>query len=137
MAVGTPVEHVGEWLAGKLRASLQKLSSEGKDPTATPEARAKLGAAQAKRQAERQTWEADHPGPADPERYRGEIYPKVERMSLRAIRRATGLSFAQCSRIRRGDVVPHPRWWDPLRATVGIGVATWPRSDPRWVLGLD
>lgn len=28
--------------------------------------------------------------------------------------RATGLSVAYCSRIKRGDRTPHPRWWQRL-----------------------
>jgi hypothetical protein len=34
---------------------------------------------------------------------------------------ATGLTRAYCSRIRKGELVPHPRHWDALRSLGGSG----------------
>jgi CRISPR-associated endonuclease Cas1 len=99
----------------KLQGIMQQLRAEGKDPSATPEARAKLGASIARRWAELRSWELENPKRPDPEVYRREVLPIVEGMSLRAMRLATGLSLAQCARIRRGDLVPHPRWWNLLK----------------------
>jgi predicted transcriptional regulator len=35
---------------------------------------------------------------------------------LRELARRTGLSVAYCARIRRGEEVPHLRWWARLAA---------------------
>ena len=103
----------------RLKEIQQALRAEGRDPAATPEARAKLRASNARRQAERRAWELEHPGRPDPEVYHRDVFPAVQKMSLRGMRRATGLSLAHCARIRRGDLVPHPRWWEALRKTAG------------------
>lgn len=96
--------------AGELLRRLERLRAEGRDPTATAVARRKLGESNARRQAERRAWEREHPGPHDPERYRREILPGVAAMSLKEITRRTGLSLRQAADIKRGRVVPHPRW---------------------------
>ena len=101
--------------AAKLQEMSQRLREAGKDPTATPEARARLSASMRQRRAEQDEWERDHPGKADPERYRREIHPIVQGMSLKAIQKATGLSIPQCGRIRKGEQTPHRRWWEALR----------------------
>jgi hypothetical protein len=81
-----------------------------------PEARAKLAASMSRRRAEQKDWDLEYPERPYPEVYRREIFPGVERMSLRAIKEATGLSFGQCARIRKGEAVPRPRWWEVLEA---------------------
>lgn len=32
---------------------------------------------------------------------------------------ATGLSLSYCRRLKRGEVTPHPMWWEALRALAG------------------
>jgi len=58
------------------------------------------------------------PLPADYtlEQYQQEITPALTHVPVAYIRRATGLSYAYCKRIRRGDVVPHVSHWAALRA---------------------
>jgi hypothetical protein len=56
-------------------------------------------------------WERDHPGPADRQRFATEVLPMLAGMSAPALARATGLSVTYCAAIRRGERVPHPRWW--------------------------
>jgi hypothetical protein len=62
------------------------------------------------------------PLPADYtlEQYRNEIAPALARVPVASIRRATGLSYAYCKRIRRGDVVPHVVHWAALQALVKL-----------------
>lgn len=67
--------------------------------------------------AEQRVWDLEHPDRTDPDLYRREIIPGVEQMSLKAIQRATGLSAGYSTKIRRGEVVPHPRWWDAMWST--------------------
>ena len=60
------------------------------------------------------------PLPADYslEDYHREIAPALSSVPVAFIRRATGLSYAYCKRIRRGNVVPHVAHWAALRALV-------------------
>src|SRR6266516_947362 len=53
-------------------------------------------------------------GRPDPADFKRKILPSVARMTLRQMHAATGLSRALCTKIRRGDVVPHPRYWEAL-----------------------
>jgi hypothetical protein len=99
----------------KLQATKQRLRAEGRGPGSDTR-----GAGEPRRQhdqaeGEQRVWDIEHPDRPDPESYRSEILPKVEQMSLKAIFRATGLPAGYCTKIKRGEVVPHPRWWDALR----------------------
>jgi hypothetical protein len=60
------------------------------------------------------------PLPADYtlEQYRNEIAPALAHVPVASIRRAIGLSYAYCKRIRRGAVVPHVAHWAALRGLV-------------------
>jgi CRISPR-associated endonuclease Cas1 len=101
--------------AAILQESSRRLRAEGKNPTTTPEARARLSESAKRRRAEQEAWERDNPGSADPEFYRREILPAVQGMSLKSIQKATGLSLPSCGRIRRGEQLPHRRWWEALQ----------------------
>lgn len=115
----------GQSGGAKLATTMRQLRDEGRDPTATPEARANLAASTARRRAEQRAWDLAHPERPDPEIYRRDVFPEVERMSLKEIGKATGLSQGYCARVRRGELVPHPRWWEALR--VGSGEMGQPR----------
>lgn len=87
------------------------------DPARTPEARAKLAAATTRRARERAEWKRDHPGEMpDPAAYREEILPGLAVVPVDRIARETGLSTAHAWRIRRGERIPHPRFWPALAA---------------------
>jgi hypothetical protein len=53
--------------------------------------------------------------PTDPELFRREILPLLQAVPLRRLVAETGLSLRYCSLIRRGERVPHLRYWLPLR----------------------
>jgi hypothetical protein len=53
-------------------------------------------------------------GTPDPDYFRQTIAPELPGHSLRALMDATGLTKSACSRIRRGEVVPHRRHWRSL-----------------------
>jgi CRISPR-associated endonuclease Cas1 len=97
--------------AAKLQERSRRLRAEGRNPTTTPEARARLSESAKRRRAEQDAWERENPGTADLEFYGREVFPIVQGMSLKAIQKATGLSIPQCGRIRSGEQVPHRRWW--------------------------
>lgn len=83
-------------------------------PGLTPEANGKRSQTRKRQRAEEIAWEREHPLPVELERFAKEIAPRLEEASAGAIARLTGLSVTHCARIKRGERVPHPRWWDPL-----------------------
>ncbi len=103
------------------RATLSAMRVRGvDDPARTPEARAKLGTAQETRARERAEWKRAHPGETpDPAIFRAEILQGLAGVSVERIARATGLSTAHAWRIRKGERVPHPRFWGTLAALAG------------------
>jgi CRISPR-associated endonuclease Cas1 len=61
-------------------------------------------------------------GMRKPEEFRESVYPLLGNVPIRALARRTGLSLAYCRQIKRGQVVPHPMWWDAFRSSaVGAG----------------
>jgi hypothetical protein len=64
-------------------------------------------------------WEREHPGVFDRDTFAQEIQPNLAGVSVAAMMRATGLSRPYCTRIRRGDNVPHPRHWEALEGLGG------------------
>jgi CRISPR-associated endonuclease Cas1 len=71
--------------------------------------------ADARRQAA--VWRQSNRPLPDDEVFRRDILPVVRRMSARRLGELTGLSRPYCSAIVRGDRIPHPRWWNAIRAT--------------------
>jgi hypothetical protein len=68
-----------------------------------------------RRHEEQLAWERANPAAADPDRFRVEILPQIQQISIRRLAGATGLSLRYCALIRRGLRVPHARWWEPLQ----------------------
>jgi transcriptional regulator with XRE-family HTH domain len=84
------------------------------DPSHGGEAARRRGEKMRQRMSEVQAWEAQHPRP-DPEVFRREILPLLRTIPIRRIAREVGISLRYASLIRRGEYVPHPRWWEALR----------------------
>ena len=61
-------------------------------------------------------WERVH-GRPDPAEFLKSIQPLLMHLTLRELHNATGLARALCTKIRRGDYVPHPRYWSALKAS--------------------
>ena len=59
-------------------------------------------------------WQRDHPWPTDLARFEREILPALAGVPVRELVEATGLSDVYCRRIKRGQIVPHPMWWEAL-----------------------
>ncbi len=95
-------------------AALAQLRTEGADPTATPEARARRSASRKEVWRLDREWDESHPERPDPEAFVREILPGLAGVSITAMAVATGLSESNCSLIRRGRIVPHPRHWSGL-----------------------
>jgi CRISPR-associated endonuclease Cas1 len=93
-----------EWLAGMRRA--------GADPTKSSAAGKKRAMVNAARAKERKAWEKDHSEvdiEKEKRRFKSEILPKLARIPLSRIAKASGLSKRYASMIRRGLYLPHPR----------------------------
>ena len=86
----------------------------GVDPSHGGEAARRSGEKMRQRMNEVRPWEAQHPRP-DPEVFRREILPLLRTVPVRRIAREVGISLRYASLIRRGEYVPHPRWWEALR----------------------
>jgi hypothetical protein len=94
---------------------LARLRAAGVEPVGA-EARVQISRRQRERQREENAWNAEHPERADPAVFRMEVLPAIQAVPLRELARRTGLSVPYCARIRRGEEVPHLRWWELLRA---------------------
>jgi len=68
---------------------------------------------------EARDWQRGHAWPSDFSRFEREILPQLDSVSVRDLVRATGLSDAYCRRIKRGQAVPHPMWWEAL-SSLGV-----------------
>jgi len=93
---------------------LAELRASGYDPTATIEARSKIGATNRAQSERRAKWERTHEQRPDPATFLAEVLPKIQQVPLRRLAEATGLSITHCAKIRAGLVVPHPMHWEPL-----------------------
>jgi predicted nucleic acid-binding Zn ribbon protein len=98
-------------------AKMAELRAEGRDPSKTANALGKLAATQRERATARAAWDSKHGNAAlDAEAFRLEVVPRLEGVSLSAMRRATGLSLTYCAQIKKGQRVPRPSYWAPLAA---------------------
>lgn len=95
--------------------ALANLRARGIEPV-DQAVRARIGSRQRERQREENEWNMDHPERAAPDVFRRDVLPMLQSVRLRELARRTGLSVAYCARIRRGEEVPHQRWWGPLLA---------------------
>ncbi|MDP9382176.1 MAG: hypothetical protein M3Q29_18945, partial [Chloroflexota bacterium] len=99
-------------------AALARRRTEGNDPAHGGEAGRAKGRRNAAHAAANAAWEAEHGRDWDPENFRQDILPGLQRMPLSTITEVTGLSLRYCSLVRRGEQVPHPRHWAALQTLV-------------------
>lgn len=92
----------------------------GKDPSQTAQARAKRHDSLVAAKADEKAW-ADTggvPSITEQQLYE-EVLPQLKLLPLSHMERATGLSNSSCSRIRSGQMTPHPRHWEALALLAG------------------
>jgi CRISPR-associated endonuclease Cas1 len=92
---------------------LRELRAAGVEPV-DASARDRISGRQRERQREENDWNAVHPLRADPDEFRRKVLPAIQGVPLRELARRTGLSVGYCARVRRGEEVPHARWWGAL-----------------------
>jgi CRISPR-associated endonuclease Cas1 len=97
------------------RVAITVARAEGRDPSQTVEAQAKRHQSLLAAKAAEREWDAvgSHSMITEQQLYE-EVLPRLAEVPLSKIERATGLSNSACSRIRRGNMTPHPRHWDAL-----------------------
>jgi CRISPR-associated protein Cas1 len=81
----------------------------------------KRNRANLRRKAERDDWERAHPEldvTAERARFRAEMSPRLASVPIPKIMAATGLSLDYSARIRRGEKVPHPRFFPELERLI-------------------
>jgi hypothetical protein len=98
------------------RQVLAEMRASADDPARSPEAIAKRVATNAMRREAARAWEQENPGPHDRQVYRSETLPSLADVTLPQMMRATGLTSGYCWKIRRGERIPHPMYWEALRA---------------------
>lgn len=94
---------------------MKRLAASPNHPALTEAANQRRRTTRAEQMAAQRTWEQDHPEPIDGDSFTAETVGNLAPVSARAISRATGLSVSYCAAIKRGERVPHPRWWATLR----------------------
>lgn len=67
---------------------------------------------------ENRRWNRNNRRPADASTFKRDILPGLQAFSLSVLMQATGLSESACSRVRAGQVIPHPRHWLALQHVV-------------------
>jgi CRISPR-associated endonuclease Cas1 len=102
------------WFVGAGARKLAAMRERGTDPAHSASARAKVGATVSRRRAEIAAWQPAEGERTDEAYYRATVLPRLTGISTSQLSRATGLSLGYCGRIKRGEVVPHPRWWREL-----------------------
>lgn len=107
-------------LVSAARVTLAEMRSSGTDPAQTAEAKAKRVALYVEQKDRARAWLRENPGPHDPAVYRSEVLPGLTKVTLSQMMRATGLTSGYCWKIRRGERIPHPMYWEARRALVEI-----------------
>ncbi len=98
------------------RTNLARLRDSGWRPQLSEDGRQRLRRGSHERIAAAREWQRSHPWPADMAEFGREIAPLLAAIGPGALQQATGLSPAYLRQIVRGAVVPHPMWWESLRA---------------------
>ncbi len=94
------------------RRRLAELWAMGHEPSRGGEAGRKRGEKNVRHMEQQASWERDNEFDADPEWFRTMILPSLKNIPLKALASTTGLSQQYCSRIRKGECIPHPRHWE-------------------------
>lgn len=98
---------------------LRELRRDGRDPAHGGVAAKERKDSLTRNRAQIQEWERAN-ARRDPKEFRRDILPRLQRVTLREMMRATGLCSGYCAMIRRGKYVPHPRHWKTLGALCGF-----------------
>ena len=93
---------------------MKRLAAMPGHPARTPEANERRRRTRMEQRRAELAWEHLHTEPIDRARFGSEIMPRLRGLSATALARATGMSTSYWAAIKRGERVPHPRWWEHL-----------------------
>jgi hypothetical protein len=110
-------------------AATRALRASGWRATLSDDGRRRVAVAASDRVRSAREWQRSHAWPSDLSAFGREIAPRLASVSAGEIAGATGLSVAYCRRLQRGEVTPHPMWWEALSA-LGSASATVGRPGP-------
>lgn len=108
------LRQIHEQFAVKSAERMRRLAGRPDHPGLTPEANRKRSEKRRAQRANELAWDREHPEPVDQELFAGEVAPRLQNLSARALARATGLSVSHCAKVKKGERVPHPMWWAAL-----------------------
>lgn len=115
----------------------RKRGAQAPNPSEVADLRARRRNTTARRTDEALAWDAAHAGlVVDPADF-APIQKALGAVTAAAVFRATGLSRGHASSIRRGEYVPHPRFWPVLARLGGVPCPFDPGDPPGGVLSLD
>jgi len=97
------------------RANLRQVAQEGRIAAQTSEAQARRSATKHRHDAARSAWDPSTlPTWLNEEVYRGQVLPRLPKMSVPIIAAAIGVSLPYATEIRSGKRRPHRRHWHAL-----------------------
>jgi purine nucleoside permease len=91
------------------------MKAEGRDRTHGGQAAKRRGQSITDRKRAIGEWEREFGKVVDLTMFEREILTLIQEVPLSRLVKATGLSLRYCSQIRRGERVPHPKHWGPLK----------------------
>jgi CRISPR-associated protein Cas1 len=97
-----------------LRA-IERVRTDGDDPTHGAEAAAARASTNIERKREAREWDERYGKLTDLSAFQREILPLIQSVPLSRLQQATGLSLRYVSLIRRSERTPHPRHWEAFR----------------------
>lgn len=124
-----PTATAGQMVAflGAARTAKAEQRAAGHDPSHGGAAAGRRGQTQRAHARTRAQWNREHEAQPS-EVFRRDVLPGLARVSLRRLAEATGLSVGYCARIKRGEAIPHPMWWDLAAAVPGAPASYSPET---------
>ena len=110
---------VHEQFAAASSERMRQFAGRSDHPGLTPEANRKRSEKRRSQRAAELAWDRAHPGPVVRELFAREIAPRLRTISARSLALATGLSVSHCAKVKKGERVPHPKWWPALLQLAG------------------
>jgi CRISPR-associated endonuclease Cas1 len=117
---GARVEKDRANIAVALQAKANQRAA-GKDPSHGGDVAQKRGATHREQLRLNAEWEVANVPTMTEAEYRAHVMPALARLSARAIAAVLGLSQGYAARVRKGEIVPHPRHWPPLERVARDG----------------
>ena len=97
---------------------MKRLAAMPGHPAHTPQANERRRQTRTEQRRAELEWERQNGEPPNRGRFVAEVVPGLQQRSARELAALTGMSVGYCAAIRRGEKVPHPRWWGAM-AEVG------------------